>query len=117
MSFARNLIRIKHHLKSVSARLKESRIGQALRNKYIFTSFLFFIWLLFFDQNNLTERKKATAEFDQLLEEKEYYLKKIDEDRKRINELKTDADNLEKFAREQYLMKKDDEDIFIIVDE
>ena len=43
-------------------------------------------------------------------------MKKIEEDRKRIQELKTNNDNLEKFAREQYLMKKDNEDIFIIVD-
>jgi cell division protein FtsB len=77
---------------------------------------LFFAWLLFFDQNNLAERRKTGNEYKQLIEEKNYYQKKIEEDRKRINELKTDADNLEKFAREQYLMKKDNEDIFIIVE-
>lgn len=98
-------------------KLKNSPAGQALRNKYVFTSLLFLLWLLFFDQNNLTDRGKTAREYDQLIEEKNYYLKTIEEDRRRINELKTDADNLEKFAREQYLMKKDNEDIFIIVDE
>jgi cell division protein FtsB len=95
---------------------KTTRIGKALRNKYILTALLFFVWLLFFDQNNLAERRKTGNEFNQLNEEKNYYEKKIEEDRKRITELKTDADNLEKFAREQYLMKKDNEDIFIIVE-
>jgi cell division protein FtsB len=52
-----------------------------------------------------------------LLLEKEYYQQKIEEDRRRIDELKTNTENLEKFAREQYLMKKDNEDIFVIVDE
>jgi cell division protein DivIC len=96
---------------------RNSNIGIALRNKYILTALIFFGWLLLFDQNNLAERRKSTNEYNQLVEEKDYYLRKIDEDRKRINELKTNSDNLEKFAREQYLMKKDDEDIFVIVDE
>ncbi len=105
---------------AVLARIREnlhhSRFGAALRNKYILTALIFAVWLLLFDQNNLTERRQNAREYNQLLQEKEYYLHKIEEDRKRINELKTDNDNLEKFAREQYLMKKDNEDIFVIVD-
>ena len=93
------------------------QVGHCLRNKFVLTALVFLFWLLLFDQNNLTERRKSTREYNQLLQEKEYYLKKIEEDRKRINELKTNTDNLEKFAREQYLMKKDNEDIFVIVDE
>ncbi len=73
--------------------------------------------MLVFDQNNLNERRKTAAEYKQLLEDREYYIRKIEEDRQRIRELKTDDENLEKFAREQYLMKKENEDIFIIVDE
>jgi cell division protein FtsB len=90
--------------------------GKALRNKFVITALAFFVWLLLFDQNNLAERRKSTSEFNQLLQEKGYYVQKIEEDRNRINELKTNTENLEKFAREQYLMKKDNEDIFIIVD-
>ena len=96
---------------------QNTRIGRALRNKYVLTSLVFLFWLLLFDQNNLAERRKSTREYDQLLEEKGYYLQKIEEDRKRINELKTNTENLEKFAREQYLMKKDNEDIFVIVED
>jgi cell division protein DivIC len=88
-----------------------------LKNKYILSLLIFFLWMLFFDQNNLLERRKLNKEYDLLLQEREYYMKKIKEDRKRIKELKTDNENLEKFAREQYLMKRDNEDIFIIVEE
>jgi len=88
-----------------------------LRNKYVLTSVLFVLWMLMFDQNNLNERRKNNRDYNQLLREKDYFEKKIEENRKRIQELKTNNDNLEKFAREQYLMKKDNEDIFIIVDE
>jgi cell division protein FtsB len=49
--------------------------------------------------------------------QKEYYAKKIETDIQRTKELETDDDNLEKFAREQYLMKKDNEDVFVIVKE
>jgi len=94
----------------------QSKYGAMLRNKYVLTTLIFLIWLLLFDQNNLNERRKNSSEYNQLLEEKDYYQKKIEEDRKRIQELKTNNENLEKFAREQYLMKKDNEDIFIIVD-
>ncbi len=97
--------------------IRNSKVGKALRNKYVLTLLIFLVWLLLFDQNNLTDRRKSSREYNQLLQEKEYYLNKIEEDKKRINELKTDNDNLEKFAREQYLMKKDNEDIFVIVDD
>jgi cell division protein DivIC len=81
------------------------------------TSVLFVLWLLMFDQNNLNERRKNNRDYNQLLKERDYFQKKIEENGKRIQELKTNNDNLEKFAREQYLMKKDNEDIFIIVDD
>ena len=70
-----------------------------------------------FDQNNLNERRKNNRDYNQLIRERDYFQNKIEENRKRILELKTNNDNLEKFAREQYLMKKDNEDIFIIVDD
>ncbi len=88
-----------------------------VRNKYILTSVLFVLWMLMFDQNNLNERRKNNRDYNQLIRERDYFQKKIEENRKRIQELKTNNDNLEKFAREQYLMKKDNEDIFIIVDD
>ena len=99
------------------AELRDTRLCVVLRNKYVLTSLIFFLWLLVFDQNNLSERRKINLEYRELIEEKEHYLDKIEEDSKRIEELKTDDENLEKFAREQYLMKKENEDIFIIVEE
>lgn len=52
-----------------------------------------------------------------LTEQKEYYQKTIEDDNRKIQELLSNRDNLEKFAREQYLMKNSNEDIYIIVDE
>jgi len=70
--------------------------------------------MLIFDSSNWVEMLAAKRRIKKLEEEKVYYLKKIEEDKKKIKELRTNAENLEKFAREQYLMKKPNEDIFIV---
>lgn len=90
---------------------------ERFKNKYFIASVLFIIWVAFFDQNNLVERMQNKKELKQLEEDKVYYQEKIKENAARLNELKTNNENLEKFAREQYLMKKENEDVFIIVDE
>jgi len=87
------------------------------RNKYILTLLVLIVWLLVFDRNNLIDRVKYLKALDEMEEQKIYYIEKIRHDSARLNELRTDAENLEKFAREQYLMKKENEDIFVIVDE
>jgi cell division protein FtsB len=91
------------------------KIPAVFRNKYILTIVIFFTWILLIDSNNLISRFKDMSELHGLKIEREYYQKKIEVDKKKINELKTDNHNLEKFAREQYLMKKSDEDLFIVL--
>lgn len=88
-----------------------------LRNKFVLTTLVFGVWIVLFDQNNLLDRWSDMNKLKQLEKEKEYYRTKIKEDQKRIQELTSDKDDLEKFAREKYLMKKDDEDVFIVVEE
>ncbi len=91
------------------------KIPQAFRNKYILTAIIFIIWLTLFDSNNLIARYKALRELHKLKKDKEYFTNRIESDRKKLHELKTDNKNLEKFAREQYRMKKPDEDLYIIL--
>ncbi len=85
-----------------------------LKNKFILTLIVFFVWILFFDRNNLVDRFISAREIRQFERDKEYFKTRITRDSTRLKELKTDSDNLEKFAREQYLMKRTNEDIFII---
>jgi len=92
-----------------------NRIPAAFRNKYILTIIVFLIWLLLLDSNNLIARYKEMRELHKLKNEREYYKNKIEADKRKLNELKTDYQNLEKFAREQYRMKKPDEDLYIIL--
>jgi cell division protein FtsB len=55
------------------------------------------------------------SDLRKLKQDREYYIKKIEEDKRKLNELKTDNNNLEKFAREQYRMKRKDEDLYIVL--
>jgi cell division protein DivIC len=91
------------------------KIPSFLRNKYFLTLTVFIIWILLLDTNNLIERYGQLSELKKLKQDKEYYIKKIEEDKRKLNELKTDNHNLEKFAREQYKMKKKDEDLYIVL--
>ena len=76
-----------------------------LMNKYTITLLIFLVWLAFFDRGKIATLKK----------EKAYYQNKIEEDNRKMKELLSNKDNLEKFAREQYLMKNKNEDIFVIL--
>lgn len=91
------------------------KVPKTLRNKYVLTIVIFIIWILLFDSNNLIARYKEMRELHKLRIDREYYVEKIENDRKKLHELKTDNQNLEKFAREQYRMKKPDEDLYIIL--
>ncbi|NMC37888.1 MAG: septum formation initiator family protein [Bacteroidales bacterium] len=91
------------------------KIPPFLRNKYILTLVIFFIWILLLDSNNLISRYKEMKILRKLKADKEYYTKRIEEDKRKLQELRTDNRNLEKFAREQYRMKKPDEDLFIVL--
>ena len=73
--------------------------------------------MLFFDQHDFISQLQLQSELKQYQEDKEYYRKRITETEQDLNELLTNEDNLEKFAREKYLMKKPNEDIFVIVHE
>ena len=93
------------------------KIWPWLRNKYVLTIAVFSIWMLFFDQYNAVDRIKMSSEINQLEEDREYYLEQIQKDSARLSELTTNKENLEKYAREQFLMKKSNEDVFVVIEE
>lgn len=94
--------------------IKGVKSPRVIRNKYFLTGLVFVLWLAFFDKNNLVDLVGEVNKIRAYNNEKVYYEQKIASDREKIKELKTNKENLEKFAREQYLMKKKNEDIFII---
>jgi cell division protein DivIC len=84
-------------------------------NFYILIGIIFLVWLTFFDSNDLYTQLKQTAKLRGLEDEKMFYMEKIAEVKNDREELLSNDELLEKFARENYLMKKPEEDIYVIV--
>ncbi len=93
-------------------KLKKNRFFKTFTNSYIVILTIFLIWILFFDENTLLNRE-FNKEIDDLKTTINFYKKEIQKDKKIIQQLQ-DSLQLERYAREKYLMKKDNEDVFII---
>lgn len=92
---------------------RKKPVVKFLSNRYILITLLFLIWMIFFDENSFLNHGELNQEVDKLEKSKEYYEKEIEQDQKIIKNLKH-PDSLERFAREEYRMKKKNEDIYII---
>ena len=86
-----------------------------IKNKYFLTTIGIIVWLLFFDKNDVFTQMDLMNKLGKLQAERDYYLAEIENNRNDIKELQTNKESLEKFAREKYLMKKDNEDVYVVV--
>lgn len=93
------------------------RVLFIIKNKFTIASLAFVVWMLFFDQNDLSSQMHYSKQRKNLEAEKDFYEKEISKVEKSLEELSSDLKKLEKFAREKYLMKKDNEDLYVIVEE
>ena len=93
-----------------------NKIFRFFINKYFLTTLAFVIWLVFFDSNNIFNRLKVRDKLNELNIEKRSYLEGIKQDSILTQKLLYDTLEQEKFARERYLMKKGNEDVYLIVD-
>ena len=86
-------------------------------NKFFLATVAFSGWMIFFDQNDVVSQIKLRMKLSAFRDKKEYYEQQITSVKKEKQELLTNQDSLERFARERYMMKKDNEDLFVIVPE
>ncbi len=91
-----------------------SRIPSWLSNKYLLSAAFFVVWMLFFDHNDLFVQHSRKAELNDLLDRKDYYQGQIDKTRAELGQMKKGTASLEHLAREKYMMKKDNEDLFLV---
>ena len=87
-----------------------------LYNRYTFTFLGFLVWLTFFDKHDFILQNNYRNKLNDLKQEREYYIAEIEKNKAEMEELFTNTKNLEKFAREKYYMKRDNEDVFVFVD-
>lgn len=91
------------------------KVLKVVKNKYLLTLLGLAVWLTFFDRNDIFTQYSLRQEVVKLEQERDYYLSEISSNKKSIRELQTNDKSLERFARETYLMKRDNEDVFVIV--
>ena len=94
-------------------KIKNSKFFKLFSNLYVLTSLVFFIWIFFIDSNSILVNLKLKKEITELKERKSLLEKQIEIDKKIISNLKN-PDSLEKYAREELYMKRDNEEIYII---
>ena len=93
------------------------RLIDLCKNKFFIVTVAFIVWMLFFDKNDLVSQYEYRQQVNTLKEERDFYFKETEKVDKDLDELTSNPQKLEKFAREKYLMKKDNEDVFVIVKE
>ncbi|WP_278035079.1 FtsB family cell division protein [Flavobacterium nitratireducens] len=92
---------------------KEKAWFKFLSNKYIWSLLFFVVWMLFLDNYSYFDHRVLDNQIEELEDNKNYYQEEIKKDESQIKQLKN-PDQVEKYAREKYYMKKDSEDIYII---
>lgn len=100
----------------LQAWIRQCGVPSWMLSKYALVGFSFLVYMLFFDSYNVFERVNLVSDLHQARKDRLYYEEQIEVTKQRLDELMLDAETAEKFAREQYLMKREDEDIFVILD-
>lgn len=91
-----------------------SHIPSWLKNKYLLTSAGFVVWMLFFDDRDVLTNIGRRQELKALEQSRDHYIGEINATSQQLEQLKKDPATLEKYAREKYRMKKDNEDLFVV---
>ena len=93
--------------------LKQKKWIRLISNKYLLILILFFTWMFFFDTNSFFIHNELNDEVNALGDNKVFYIEEIRKDKVFIDKMK-DSNEIEKFAREEYFLKKKNDEIFII---
>lgn len=95
-------------------KLRQKKWFKVLSNRYVLVGVIFSVWMLFLDANSFLVHRELNKEIEELETGIDYYQNELEHDRQRLHELESDTAMLEKFAREQYWMKKPNEEIYLI---
>lgn len=93
---------------------KQHPVGKVLLNKYFLVGLIFVVWICFFDTNNVGQMFRSRRTLRSQRQQIEFYQQEIDKMNRKLEQLKSERDSLEKFAREEYFYHLDGEDVFVI---
>lgn len=92
----------------------KKKVLSFFKSKYIIATLLFVVWMIFFDPKDWSLIFNRMDKLKELQVSEKHLQKKIYDTRQELSLLKTSAQTIEKYAREKYMMKKDNEDVFIV---
>jgi len=98
-------------------KIRDSRLFKIVWNRYFILSVAFIIWMFFFDQNSFFVHRELDKQIRLLEMDETYFQKNLNKEKEKLNELNNNPAEIERIAREQHFLKKEDEDIFIIQQE
>ena len=90
------------------------KLKKIFTKKYLITGIAFAVWIMFFDRNDLPSQISRIRELNKIERNEKNMAVQIADAQKELKLLKTNPETLEKYAREKYLMKKDNEDLYIV---
>ena len=93
------------------------KLPPIIKNKFVVVTVILLIWVAFFDSNNWIKQYRLKSEIKELQQQKKYYQEEIKKDSITLFDLTNNEETQEKFARETYFMKKENEDVIIIIEE
>ena len=93
---------------------KQHPAGKVLLNKYFIVGAIFVIWICFFDTNNVGQMLRSRVTLRSQQRQIEFYKKEISKMDRKLDQLQSRRDSLEKFAREEYYYHQDGEDVYVL---
>jgi cell division protein FtsB len=103
-----------HHISSSSTTMAFREVLRKLNNRYVYATLVFLVVILFIDQFNVFEQIRLHRSLKDQEQQIEYYENEISESKEYLNALQNDTATMEKVAREQYMMKRDNEVVYLI---
>ena len=93
---------------------KQHPVGKVLLNKYFIVGFIFLVWICFLDTNNVGQMIRSRVTLRRQERQIEFYKQEISTMNRKLEQLQSERDSLEKFAREEYYYHMDGEDVYVI---
>ncbi len=93
------------------------RIWRAAGTKYVLVLLAAGIYMIFFDRYNLRSQAEVQEQIQELEKDRQHYQESIETLDYQAEQIKTDRETLERFAREKYHMKRPNEDVFVVVED
>lgn len=93
-----------------------NRLLSVIKNKYIIATVIFAVWMLFFDRHDVTTQYGYYSELKDLEAQRDFYTEEMEQLYQTVSDIHSNPEEVQRIARERYQMKKDNEDVFVVIE-